>query len=80
MQLQVVRQQQHLGTNIKLNVMPTRISIALLILLCLQQRLKYKIFNILAVLNLVLCCLHRMHAIVAINWHPQALTKHYISW
>ena len=55
-----------------------RISIALLILLSLQQMLKNKIFNRLPVLSLVLSSLRRMHAIKAINWHPQALTKHYI--
>ena len=74
MQLQVEHRQQHFGANIKLNVMSTRIGIALLVLLHLQQMLKHERLNILPVLNLVLSSLHRMHAIEAINWHPQALS------
>ena len=75
MQFQVVHRQQNFGANIKLNVMSTRISIAFLILLCLQQMLKHPFLNIFPVLYLVLSCLHRMHAIKAINWHLQAMTK-----
>ena len=80
MQFQVAGQQQHFGANIKLDMISAQISIALLKLLCLQQMFKYKMLNILPVLNLVLSCLRRMHTIEAINWHPQALTKRNISW
>ena len=60
-------------------MMSTRISIAFLVLLRLQQTFKHKILNIFPVLNLVLSCLYRMHTIKAINRHPQVLTKCNIS-
>ena len=79
MQFQVVYGQQHFGANVKLNMMSTQVSIVFLILLHLQQMLKHQILNIFPVLHLVLSSLHRMHAIKAVNWHPQALTKCYVS-
>ena len=73
--LQVAHRQQDFGANLKLNILLPSISILLLILLSLKQPFNCKLLYAFPMLNLVLGCLHRMHAIHVINWHPQALTK-----
>ena len=75
MQSQVARRQQDFGANLKLSMPAPSISILLLILLSLKKSFYCQLLYGFPVLNLVLRCLHRMHAIQAINWHPQALTK-----
>lgn len=70
MQFQIASQQQYLSTNIKLNIVSGRISMAFVILLHLLKMLKHELLNFLPVLHLVLCGLHWMHAIATSNWHP----------
>ena len=79
MQSQVARRQQDFGANLKLSMPTPSISILLLILLSLKKPFYCQLLYGFPVLNLVLCCLHRMHAVQAINWHPQALTKRKVS-
>ena len=79
MQSQVARRQQDFGANLKLNMPAPSISILLLILLSLKKPFYCQLLYGFPVLNLVLRCLHRMHAVQAINWHPQALTKRKVS-
>ena len=79
MQSQVARRQQDFGANLKLNMPAPSISILLLILLSLKKSFYCQLLYGFPVLNLVLRCLHRMHAVQAINWHPQALTKRKVS-
>ena len=79
MQSQVARRQQDFGANLKLSMPAPSISILLLILLSLKKPFYCQLLYGFPVLNLVLRCLHRMHAVQAINWHPQALTKRKVS-
>ena len=79
MQTQVARRQQDFGTNLKLSMPSPSISILLLIVLSLKKPFNCQLLYTFPVLYLVLHCLHRMHAIQAINQHPLLLTKHKVS-
>ena len=70
MQLQVTHRQQDFGANLKLSMPLPSISLLLLILLSLKKPFYCQLLYGFPVLNLVLRCLHRMHAVQAINRHP----------
>ena len=76
---QVACRQKDFGANLKLSMPLPSISILLLILLSLKKPFNCQLLYSFPVLYLVLRCLHRMHAIQAINRHPYALTKHKVS-
>ena len=67
---QVAHQQQDFGANLELSMPSPSISVLLLILLSLKKLFNCQLLYSFPVLYLVLRCLHRMHAIQAINWHP----------
>ena len=69
-ELQVACRQQDFGTNLELSMLSPSISILLLILLSLKKPFNCQLLYSFPVLYLVLRCLHRMHAVQAINWHP----------
>ena len=67
---QVARRRQDFGANLKVSMPSPSISVLLLILLSLKKPFYCQLLYGFPVLYLVLHCLHRMHAIQAINWHP----------
>ena len=69
-ELQVARRQQYFGANLELSMPSPSISILLLILLSLKKPFNCQLLYGFLVLYLVLRCLHRMHAVQAINRHP----------
>ena len=70
MQSQVARRQQDFGPNLEISMPLPSISILFLILLSLKKPFNCQLLYSFPVLCLVLRCLHRMHAVQAINWHP----------